>query len=124
MVAQSFLPTEFDWRVGILDGEVLFVCRYYMARRHWQIVHRKKEGVEALIDENQRAAEDKLGIQVKEVRARLAAEPHPLTIDQDIKNLTGNVSALPSLFTWASGEVLVDNPNELKEQTQTIRPRA
>jgi glutathione synthase/RimK-type ligase-like ATP-grasp enzyme len=41
VVAQSFLPTEFDWRVGILDGMPLFVCRYYMARRHWQIVHRE-----------------------------------------------------------------------------------
>ncbi len=41
VVAQSFLPTDFDWRIGILDGEPLFACRYYMAKRHWQIVHRK-----------------------------------------------------------------------------------
>ena len=37
IVVQEFMPTEFDWRVGILGGEALFVCRYYMARRHWQI---------------------------------------------------------------------------------------
>lgn len=41
IVAQSFLPTDFDWRVGVLDGEPLFACRYYMARRHWQIVRRE-----------------------------------------------------------------------------------
>lgn len=38
IVAQEWLPTEFDWRVGILDGRVVFVCKYYMAAGHWQIV--------------------------------------------------------------------------------------
>jgi glutathione synthase/RimK-type ligase-like ATP-grasp enzyme len=41
IVAQEFLPTEFDWRVGILDRRPLFVCRYYMVRGHWQIVRRE-----------------------------------------------------------------------------------
>jgi glutathione synthase/RimK-type ligase-like ATP-grasp enzyme len=40
LLAQEFVPTPFDWRVGVLDGEPLYVCRYYMARRHWQIVER------------------------------------------------------------------------------------
>ncbi len=38
IVAQEYLPTEFDWRVGILDGRPLFVCQYYMAPGHWQII--------------------------------------------------------------------------------------
>jgi glutathione synthase/RimK-type ligase-like ATP-grasp enzyme len=38
LIAQEFLPTEFDWRVGILNREVLFVARYRMARGHWQII--------------------------------------------------------------------------------------
>jgi glutathione synthase/RimK-type ligase-like ATP-grasp enzyme len=38
VVAQSFTPSDFDWRVGVLGGEALFVCRYHMARGHWQIV--------------------------------------------------------------------------------------
>jgi len=37
IVAQEFVPTDFDWRVGVLDREPLFVCRYFMARSHWQI---------------------------------------------------------------------------------------
>jgi len=44
IIAQEYLPTDFDWRVGILDGKVIFVCRYYMARDHWQIVKRDHEG--------------------------------------------------------------------------------
>lgn len=38
IVAQEWLPTEFDWRVGVLNRRVLFVCRYYMVPGHWQIV--------------------------------------------------------------------------------------
>lgn len=38
LLAQEFCPTEFDWRVGVLDGRPLYVCRYHMARRHWQII--------------------------------------------------------------------------------------
>jgi len=44
IVAQEFLPTDFDWRVGICDRRALFVCRYHMARRHWQIVKRDDAG--------------------------------------------------------------------------------
>jgi len=39
LIAQEFLPTSFDWRVGILDGKPLFVCKYFMASEHWQIVN-------------------------------------------------------------------------------------
>jgi glutathione synthase/RimK-type ligase-like ATP-grasp enzyme len=43
-VAQEYLPSSFDWRVGILDGRALFVCRYYMARGHWQIQRANNSG--------------------------------------------------------------------------------
>jgi len=38
IVAQAFTPTEFDWRIGVLEGRPLFASRYHMAPRHWQIV--------------------------------------------------------------------------------------
>jgi glutathione synthase/RimK-type ligase-like ATP-grasp enzyme len=47
VVAQSFVPTEFDWRIGILDGIPLYACRYYMADGHWQIVQRDAAGQNA-----------------------------------------------------------------------------
>jgi glutathione synthase/RimK-type ligase-like ATP-grasp enzyme len=43
LIAQEFLPTPFDWRVGVLDGQVLYVCKYFMASEHWQIVNWNKE---------------------------------------------------------------------------------
>lgn len=38
LVAQEFLPTDFDWRIGILDERPLYACKYYMAPKHWQII--------------------------------------------------------------------------------------
>jgi len=37
VVAQEFVPSSFDWRIGVLDGKPLYACRYHMARGHWQI---------------------------------------------------------------------------------------
>jgi glutathione synthase/RimK-type ligase-like ATP-grasp enzyme len=37
VLAQEFLFTEYDWRIGVLDGEALYACQYFMSRGHWQI---------------------------------------------------------------------------------------
>jgi glutathione synthase/RimK-type ligase-like ATP-grasp enzyme len=37
VLAQEFVQSEFDWRIGVLDGEPLFAVKYYMAKGHWQI---------------------------------------------------------------------------------------
>lgn len=44
LIAQEYLPTEFDWRVGILNRTAIYVCKYYMARKHWQIYERSQSG--------------------------------------------------------------------------------
>ncbi|MDP2360553.1 MAG: RimK family protein [bacterium] len=44
LIAQAFLPTTFDWRVGVFDRQPIYVCRYHMADKHWQIVHRDETG--------------------------------------------------------------------------------
>ncbi|MCE5229179.1 RimK family protein [bacterium] len=43
ILGQEFIPTAFDWRVGILDRKPLYVCRYYMAPKHWQIQQNQSE---------------------------------------------------------------------------------
>jgi glutathione synthase/RimK-type ligase-like ATP-grasp enzyme len=37
VIGQEFMPTEYDWRIGILDKQPLYACKYYMAKDHWQI---------------------------------------------------------------------------------------
>ncbi|MEJ2469592.1 MAG: RimK family protein [Desulfuromonadales bacterium] len=44
VIAQEFLPTPFDWRVGVFDRQPLYACRYYMAKHHWQILKRDGGG--------------------------------------------------------------------------------
>lgn len=44
IIAQQYLPTDFDWRIGILDKKPLYACRYFMAKGHWQIIDYGKTG--------------------------------------------------------------------------------
>lgn len=41
IIAQEFLYSEYDWRIGVLDEIPLFACKYFMARDHWQIYNWK-----------------------------------------------------------------------------------
>lgn len=89
VVAQEFIPSAFDWRIGVLDRKPLYACRYHMAPGHWQIISagRKRRGrygrVEALplsevpaeaVELGTRAAsligDGLYGVDVKEVRGR------------------------------------------------------
>ena len=36
-IAQEWLPTGFDWRVGVFDRRPLFVAKYFMAEGHWKV---------------------------------------------------------------------------------------
>jgi glutathione synthase/RimK-type ligase-like ATP-grasp enzyme len=44
LIAQEWLPTEFDWRIGVFDGRPLFAAQYKMAPGHWQVI--KRDGQE------------------------------------------------------------------------------
>lgn len=37
LIAQEYLYTEYDWRIGVLNREPLYACQYFMSRGHWQI---------------------------------------------------------------------------------------
>ncbi len=37
VIVQEFMPSEYDWRIGVLDQSPLYACKYYMAKNHWQI---------------------------------------------------------------------------------------
>ncbi|MGY6707420.1 MAG: RimK family protein [Rhizobiaceae bacterium] len=44
LIAQEYLPTDFDWRIGVLGGEPLFAVQYLMVKKHWQIVQHDRRG--------------------------------------------------------------------------------
>ncbi len=37
VLAQEYMFTEYDWRIGVLNDQAIYACRYHMARNHWQI---------------------------------------------------------------------------------------
>lgn len=41
IILQEFVPTAFDWRIGVLAGQPLYACRYHMVKKHWQIIEWK-----------------------------------------------------------------------------------
>lgn len=43
IIAQEWVPSEFDWRVGIIDRKVLFIARYGFPPGHWQIIKRDEQ---------------------------------------------------------------------------------
>ncbi len=45
ILAQEYMPTEFDWRIGVLDGKPLFAARYHMAPGHWQVYDHTRAGI-------------------------------------------------------------------------------
>jgi glutathione synthase/RimK-type ligase-like ATP-grasp enzyme len=47
VIAQAFLPSEFDWRIGVLNQRPLFVSQYHMVKGHWQIVGTDAKGEKA-----------------------------------------------------------------------------
>lgn len=53
IVAQEYLPTDFDWRVGVLNGQPLYVCKYHMAGGHWQIIQHRDDNKKALEGESE-----------------------------------------------------------------------
>ena len=44
LLAQEFVYTEFDWRIGVLNNEPLYACKYFMSRGHWQIYNHGAKG--------------------------------------------------------------------------------
>ncbi len=44
LLAQEYVYTEFDWRIGVLAGQPLYACQYFMSRGHWQIYNHAAEG--------------------------------------------------------------------------------
>lgn len=44
ILAQEYLYTEFDWRIGVLNRTPFFASQYFMSKKHWQIVRYDAQG--------------------------------------------------------------------------------
>jgi glutathione synthase/RimK-type ligase-like ATP-grasp enzyme len=48
LLAQEFLYTEYDWRIGILNKKPIYVSKYFMSRQHWQIYNHSAKGKDSI----------------------------------------------------------------------------
>jgi glutathione synthase/RimK-type ligase-like ATP-grasp enzyme len=44
LLAQEYLYTPFDWRIGVINNKPLYANRYHMAKDHWQIYEHGADG--------------------------------------------------------------------------------
>lgn len=44
LVAQRFVVSEFDWRVGVLAGVPLYVCQYLIPKKRWKVLTHAENG--------------------------------------------------------------------------------
>lgn len=44
ILAQEYLYTDYDWRIGILNNQPIFACQYFMTKKHWQIIKHGNNG--------------------------------------------------------------------------------
>ncbi len=100
VVVQEFMPSEFDWRIGVLDQKPLFACKYYMAKNHWQIYDWNTEDKENWGKSETLAVED-----VPEIVVKTAVKAASLIGDGlygvDLKMINGEVYIIE----------INDNPN-------------
>ncbi len=46
LLAQEYIYTDFDWRIGVLNRQPLYACKYFMSRGHWQIYNHGAKGAD------------------------------------------------------------------------------
>ncbi|MDQ2696489.1 MAG: RimK family protein [Pseudomonadota bacterium] len=44
ILAQEYVYTDYDWRVGVVNKVPLYACQYFMSKEHWQIVSHGPDG--------------------------------------------------------------------------------
>lgn len=100
LLAQEFLFTEYDWRIGVLNRQPIFACQYFMSKGHWQIVNHKAKGSE-VIGECRTVAIEDAPREVVELAVKTANLIGDGLYGVDLKQVGGSVKVIE----------VNDNPN-------------
>lgn len=103
LAIQRFTPTEFDWRVGVLNNDVLYVCKYLIPRGRWK--HGAKLRGKATIVWGRTVAlkKETVPVQLKEVALKACSVVGKGLYGVDIKEVNGEfvvveVNDNPSIY--------------------------
>lgn len=111
VIMQQYMPSDFDWRIGVLNGEPLYACKYYMAKDHWQIYNwSSKDNKEGLFET---LAIDKVPKNVIETALKAAKFIGNSLYGVDLKEIDGKVYVIeindnPSIDAGVEDAVLGD----------------
>jgi len=87
VLAQRFIPTPFDWRIGVLDNQVLFACKYYIPEGRWKHGTRTKGGI--LWGETEAIKRDTIEPKLREIAIRASKPFGRGLFGIDIKKTSG-----------------------------------
>jgi putative cardiolipin synthase len=74
--------------------------------------------IRAMVDRP--ATEADLRAAVQTSRERIAKEPYPYPLDQDVATIKSKLTAIFDTLIWAPGHMVFDDPNEIKKYGRTI----
>jgi glutathione synthase/RimK-type ligase-like ATP-grasp enzyme len=107
IVAQEWLPTGFDWRVGVYDRRPLFVAKYFMVPGHWK-VNQVAEGQRLIEGRTEAMAVGEAPEQVIQMALRAANLIGRGLYGADLKQVEDRVYLNPNLDAGNEGQVLGD----------------
>ncbi|MAC94929.1 MAG: GNAT family N-acetyltransferase [Flavobacteriales bacterium] len=101
VIGQAFLYSDYDWRIGVLDNQALYACKYYMSKGHWQIYNWKTADNKELEGDYEALALSEVPAKVIETALKAAAQFGDGLYGVDLKEVKGEVYVIE----------VNDNPN-------------
>lgn len=101
VILQQYMPSDFDWRIGILDGEPLYASKYFMAKDHWQIYNWDSSTAKGKEGADQAVPIEQVPAMVLEAALKSAKHIGNSLYGVDIKEVDGKVYVIE----------INDNPN-------------
>jgi glutathione synthase/RimK-type ligase-like ATP-grasp enzyme len=103
IVIQKFMPSCFDWRVGVLNGEVLYVCKYMMPKGQWKHGMKRRGKPSFIWGRTVTLKRNNAPQKLKEVALRACSVIGKGLYGVDIKEINGNyvvveVNDNPSIY--------------------------
>jgi glutathione synthase/RimK-type ligase-like ATP-grasp enzyme len=136
IVAQKFVESDFDWRVGVLAGEPLYACRYIIPQETFKIQatvnghvvycavkgHPLEQVPGPILDAAVKAAravgEGLYGVDIKDVEGT----PYVIEVNDNPSLEGGEDEQSPGLYRKIIGHLVGDEGDRVREKTAPGRP--
>lgn len=112
-IVQKYIYSDFDWRIGVLDGRALFACKYFMAKGHWQIYNWNSKLKRDIEGECECVAVEKVPTNIIEIALKSTSIIGTGLYGVDIKEIDGKpyiieINDNPNIDYGVEDEILKD----------------